>query len=297
MSNGFLFNIQKFSTNDGPGIRTTVFFKGCPLHCYWCSNPESQSARPQLLWDAAKCVHCEHCMETCPAKAISQQDGLLSSTPACTGCGRCVQACPQKALTLEGKPYTVEEVLRVCLQDRDFYEESGGGVTLSGGEPLAQPDFAVELLQALKAHGLHTAIETTGFAPEETFARLLPFLDLYLFDCKQYDSEAHKGATGVSNDLIARNLKAAIDAGKQVIIRIPVIPGFNDALEDAAGFCAHLKSLGAKDVNLLPFHQFGEKKYEFLSKPYLLHDAKALHESDLQDYQSIFLENGFHCYF
>lgn len=297
---GCVFNIQKFSTNDGPGIRTTVFFKGCPLHCAWCSNPESQLQKPQILWDPSKCVRCLHCAHTCPQGAVvndSENDRIRFDSTRCTGCNHCVSQCPQEALTLEGKWKSVEDVVNVCLQDRVFYEGSGGGVTLSGGEPMMQPDFAAALLRRLKEEKISTAIETTGFTSADVFARLMPDIDLYLFDCKHYDRQKHLAATGVPNDLILQNLKTALDAGKDVIVRIPVIPSFNNSLEDAQGFCGVLKLLGAKRVNLLPFHQFGERKYDFLNKEYRLHGIAALHETDLADYRNIFLQNGFDCWF
>ncbi|MDF1494817.1 glycyl-radical enzyme activating protein [Caproiciproducens sp. CPB-2] len=294
---GLLFNIQKFSTNDGPGIRTNIFFKGCPLHCPWCSNPESQSAVPQIMWDRTKCIHCLHCVQVCPYGALSEQEGTIVSNNNCTGCGTCVAECPQQALTLSGKLYTVEEVVQICLQDKAFYEESGGGVTLSGGEPLMHAGFAEKLLRALKSENIHTAIETTGFSGAQTFAQLMPLLDLYLFDCKHYDSKRHAEVIGVPNEQILVNMRTAVEAGKQVIVRIPVIPNFNNSLNDASGFCRVLKKAGANRVNLLPFHQFGEKKYEFLCMPYFLHKVPALHESDLQEFQQVFLDNGFDCYF
>lgn len=297
---GCIFNIQKFSTNDGPGIRTTVFLKGCPLRCGWCSNPESQAQKPQILWDSDKCVRCKHCMQVCPDSAVTfdeEHNRMLFRADDCTAYAACVTECPQEALTLEGEWKSVDEVLAVCLQDRVFYEGSGGGVTLSGGEPLMQPDFAERLLHRLKEAGIHTAVETTGYAPATVFARLMPDIDLYLFDCKHYDRQKHFAATGVYNDLILQNLKTALDAGREVLARIPVIPGVNDSLADARGFCNVLRPLGVKRINLLPFHQFGERKYDFLNKEYRLHGVAALHESDLTAYRAIFLESGFACWF
>lgn len=244
---GIIFNIQKFSLHDGPGIRTVVFFKGCPLACKWCANPESQG--------------------------------------------------PAHTPKAEGNVKTVDEVLSVCLQDIDFYEESGGGVTLSGGEALVYPDFAVALTQALKEHGIHTAIETTGFAAPEIFDRVADSLDLLLFDIKHWDEQRHIAGTGVSNRLILDNMKRAIAAGKNVLPRLPVIPGYNNAPEDAAGFAKRLKDAGASQVQLLPFHQLGEKKYEDLGKEYEYADVPALHEEDLEDFKQVFLDAGIHAFF
>lgn len=299
-SKGCVFNIQKFSTNDGPGIRTTVFLKGCPLHCGWCSNPESQAQKPQILWDLSKCVRCQQCVQTCPQHAVQfdvESGSIRFDFKTCVGCGACVAQCPQEALTLEGEWKDVEDVVAVCLQDRVFYEGSGGGVTLSGGEPMMQPNFAAALLSRLKQEGIATAIETTGYAPSAVFNRLLPDIDLFLFDCKHYDRQKHYEATGVYNDPILQNLKTALQSGKEVIVRIPVIPGVNNQLDDAQGFCELFQTLGVKRINLLPFHQFGERKYDFLNRVYSLHGIPALHEADLEAFRAVFFKNGFDCFF
>lgn len=247
---GMIFNIQKFSLHDGPGIRTVVFFKGCPLRCAWCANPESQLREPQLLSGEVK-----------------------------------------------GKLMSLSEVLEICMQDRDFYEESGGGVTLSGGEPLVQPEFAAALLGGLKAQGIHTAMETTGYAVPEVFDRVAAKADLLLFDVKHWDVDKHKQGTGVSNERIFANLRGAISAGKNVLPRIPVIPGFNNSLDDAAHFAALFQEMGAKEVQLLPFHQFGESKYELLGREYAYANLDALHEEDLSEFQQVLTNAGIHTYF
>jgi len=241
---GLVFNIQKFSLHDGPGIRTVVFFKGCPLGCYWCSNPESLDKNP-----------CE-----------------------------------------DARQYTLEEVLKVCLDDRVFYEESGG-VTLSGGEAMGQGQFCLELLLRLKREKIHTAIETSGFSPEETFEALSEASDLLLFDIKHYDDKAHVEGTGVHNDLILANLKNALVRGKALIPRIPVIPGYNNSIENAGGFVSLFDSMGIERVQLLPFHQFGKKKYESLNLAYAMKDSPQLHPEDLEDYRQVFLDHGIDCFF
>ena len=241
---GLLYNIQKFSLHDGPGIRTMVFFKGCPLSCFWCSNPESQDAHP-----------CK-----------------------------------------EERWYTLEEILEICLEDRPFYEETGG-VTLSGGEALAQWQFALELLRALKNENIHTAIETSGFAPPEIFEKVAQSADLLLFDIKHYDSHRHAEGTGIPNEGILTNLRWALDYGKVVLPRIPVIPGYNNSTEDARSFASLLKSMGIKRVQLLPFHQFGEKKYELLNQPYAMRNIPQLHPEDLEEFRRVFLEREIDCFF
>ena len=296
---GVVFNIQKFSIHDGPGVRTTVFLKGCPLRCKWCSNPESQLSRVQIMYHSDNCVHCQKCVHTCPEKAITAaEDGRIHiDFNRCTGCLFCVQSCPGRALTNEGEYKTVDEVVDVCMQDIDFYEESGGGVTISGGEGMVQPDFVEALILRLKENGIHTAIETTGCVSPEVFHRLAPLFDLLLFDVKQYDSEKHKKGTGVGTELIHKNLRWAHEQGLTVLPRIPVIPGFNAELSDAEGIANLLHDIGLSRVQLLPFHQMGERKYEFLNREYEMTGVKALHPEDLTEYQKVFLNLGIECFF
>ena len=295
---GVIFNLQKFSLNDGPGIRTVVFMKGCPLHCQWCANPESQDSRVQVLWDRESCVGCGTCAGSCPRQAVMlKPEGPVIDRELCDGCGRCAAACPQGALRLEGEGKSVEEILAVCLQDQPFYEESGGGVTLSGGEPLMHPDFAAALLRELKAQKIHTAMETTGFATPAVFDRVAETVDYFLFDIKHWDEGRHIRGTGVSNTPILTNLGRAIAAGRTVLPRLPVIPGFNDSLCDARGFVRRLKEAGAVQVQLLPFHQLGENKYTRLGKAYSLAGVPALHEEDLADYRQVFLDAGIRAFF
>ena len=295
---GVIFNIQKFSVNDGPGIRTVVFFKGCPMRCRWCSNPESQLAKMQVLWDQKKCARCHHCMDICPAQAISlKHDHIHINAAKCTGCRQCVLECPGKALELEGDIKTVQDVMDVVMQDKVFYEESSGGITLSGGEFLSQPDFAEELLLASKEKGLHTCCETTGFADPEIFNRVIENLDYILFDMKHWNSAKHIEGTGVGNDLPVSNMKRAIKMGKEVLPRIPVIPGFNNSPEDAAGLANALQEAGAKKCQLLPFHQFGENKYSLLDQTYDYQNVPSIHREHLQDYLQIFINCGIDAFF
>jgi len=293
-----IFNIQKYSIHDGPGIRTVVFFKGCPLKCLWCSNPESQNNTAQITWDKSKCAKCLHCADKCENKAISFDNGQIVIDPSkCTSCLKCVKSCPTKALKSEGGLLTLSQVLQAVLKDEVFYEESSGGVTLSGGEVLHQHIFATHLLKLLKEKNIHTAIETSGYTSNEIFSKFIENVDLLLFDMKHYDREKHFKATNVYNDIIIENLRTAIKQGKDVIIRIPVIPTINSSLDDAKEFCKLLKSVGVTKVNLLPFHQFGEKKYELLNKEYKFKHVRQLHEEDLLEYKNIFIQNGFDCYF
>lgn len=301
---GLIFNIQKFSVNDGPGIRTAVFIKGCPLRCKWCANPESQSRRIQITWDEKKCIHCGKCVMSCPEAVMSvqQNPGLSQGSihirhSGCSGCGICVRNCPAHALSAEGEWKTAGEVLDVCLQDQDFYEESGGGVTLSGGEVLSSPDFAIALSSLLHENEIHVAYETTGFASPEVFDRVTAHADLLLFDMKHWNEAKHIEGTGVSNLPILANMKRAAAKGMNILPRIPVIPGFNNALEDAKGLSVRLHEVGISRAQLLPFHQFGENKYHSLDVPYAYADVPSLHREDLEDYRNVFIENGIEAFF
>jgi pyruvate formate lyase activating enzyme len=296
---GVIFNIQRFSIHDGPGIRTVVFLKGCPLRCPWCSNPESQSKSIQITWDKKKCTNCRKCISVCPVGALTAvlKDGreiISVDEDLCTGCLICTGECPERALSYEGKFKETDEIIKEVMKDQVFYEESGGGMTLSGGEVLQQADFAIELLEKAKEKGLHTASETTCYTDWETFARFIENLDLLLCDIKHYDSEKHKEVVGVPLEQIQKNIRYAVDSGLEVIGRIPVIPGFNFSLEDACGLSESLVRLGIKKVNLLPFHQFGENKYKLLNKTYTMGEVDAIKKDDPEflKYASIFKDKG-----
>lgn len=298
MSQGMIFNIQKFSIHDGPGIRTTIFFKGCPLRCAWCSNPESQIKDIQILYDESKCRHCLSCVQACPHQAIQVVDNQIKiNQEQCQGCLTCVHRCINKALTHEGNYQSVDDIVRVCLQDIDFYNESNGGVTISGGEGMAQPEFLKDLISQLKNHSIHVAIETTGYVDKDIFQDIAKQLDLILYDVKHYDRDKHYVGTKVYNDRILENLEWLIKNQIPTLVRIPVIPEFNDSLFDAKKFSELFISKGVKRVQLLPFHQFGEKKYDLLNRDYQLKNKKALYPEDLKDYQQIFLEQGIDCFF
>lgn len=293
MEKGMIFNIQKFSLHDGPGIRTAVFFKGCPLRCRWCSNPESQQCKTQILWDRASCVGCGRCEQVCSRQAITKKAERIVINPnSCGGCLQCVKHCPKRALSFEGEEKTIDDILAIVMQDVDFYEESGGGVTLSGGEVLGQPTFAKALLAVCKEKGLHTAIETTSYADTAVYLDVIDQVDLLLCDIKHWDAEKHQEGTGVDNTLILHNIKAAAEAGKNILLRLPVIPGYNDSLTDAAGFVERMKELGLNRIQLLPFHQFGENKYKLLDINYVYKDVAALHPEDLTAYKEVFETAG-----
>ena len=251
-----IFDIQRNSYVDGPGIRTTVFFKGCNLRCAWCHNPESQSAEKEMLFYKNRCIGCGKCKEKCAYRLEK-----------CELCGKCTIFCPKDAREICGKEYTTEEVMKEILKDKALYEASGGGVTFSGGECMLQIDFLEEILKECKKNGLHTAVDTAGHVPFSYFERILPYTDLFLYDIKCLDSEKHEKFTGVKNERILENLEGLLKGGAAVWIRIPVIPGVNDENEEMQGIKALLDSFEKPEkVELLPYHAMGEHKYGALGR-------------------------------
>lgn len=302
MQSATVFNVQKFSLDDGPGIRTVVFLKGCPLRCYWCSNPESQLRAPQLEWDEKSCVGCGACVAACPSAGAVEVGGKrhvdVRAVDASSEEGRAaVEGCPARALSVAGRTRTTEDVLEECLQDEPFYQQSGGGVTLSGGEPLTWPDFSCELLGRLREAGVDTNIETTACVRAEDFDRACALLDHAYIDMKHWDAARHREGTGVTNELILANTRRAIENGVDVLVRTPVIPGFNDDVEDARRLAERLAGVGAARVQLLPFHNFGESKYDRLGRDYRLHGRTNLHEEDLADFRQAYLDAGIDAFF
>jgi len=271
MSTGNIFNIQKYSIHDGPGIRTTVFFKGCPLNCWWCHNPESQYLYPELVFWKDRCINCQTCLTVCSSNAISIKDGILfTDKDKCTLCGECVQKCPTQAREIIGKTMTSEEVVKEVEKDNLFYQESGGGVTFSGGEPLVQPEFLNELLQSCQEKKIHTALDTSGYAIWQVLDKIRDKVDLFLYDVKIMDDEAHKNYTGVSNQIILENLRKLSRENENIFIRIPIIPGVNDDDQNIKGIGEFLKPLNIKQVELLSYHNIASEKYNRLGKIYAL---------------------------
>jgi glycyl-radical enzyme activating protein family len=296
---GTVFNIQKFSLHDGPGIRTTIFLKGCPLRCQWCANPESWIRNIQIFHNEKKCRNCNTCLSVCPNKAITltNQNTINIDKNHCLNCLNCVKHCEYKAFTNIGENQTINEILEIILQDQAFYEESNGGVTLSGGEALMQDEFIEKLAIAIKNKKIHLAVETSGYVKHSHFKKVASLFDLLLFDLKHYDSTKHYQGTKVHNQLIIQNLQWALKHNINTLIRIPVIPNFNNSLNDAKGFSQLIKTIGATSVQLLPFHQFGENKYDLYKIDYPYKNTKALYTEDLKDYQKIFLNSGIDCFF
>ena len=259
---GTIFDIQRFSLHDGPGLRTTVFFKGCPLRCWWCHNPESLDRRPVLGFTASRCIACGACVEACAMGVHRLSNGAHAmERRLCRICGRCAAACPARALEILGRKVSVRNVMRILERDLPFYEASGGGVTLSGGEPLAQPQFAAALLRACRRAGIATALDTCGYAPWAEIERLLPLVDLWLYDLKHTDPAAHKRATGVSNRRMMANLRRLAASGARIWLRVPLVPRFNDSqghLEALAQLAAAMGPI--ERLHLLPYHRLGVGK-------------------------------------
>jgi pyruvate formate lyase activating enzyme len=293
----FITDIQKYSIHDGSGIRTTIFFKGCPLTCTWCHNPETQNFSRQLLFQKERCTGCGSCVPACPRKAVSIQEGLaVTAQEACGQCGICTDYCLQNIRVISGKYYSVEELIREIDKDKTFYESSEGGVTLSGGEVLAQDmDFLDELLKKLYDKGNRVNIDTCGYVPYSAFERVLPYVDTFLYDVKLMDTELHKKYTGVSNHLILENLKKLSLAHAGIWIRIPVIVGVNASVENMIQTARFLKDekIALKQINLLPYHNTGSGKYNRLQWEYPGENYTVPSDEELKEYITIFNQYGF----
>ena len=260
-----IFEIKRFAVHDGNGIRTTVFFKGCPLKCVWCHNPEGLDFKPQLAFYENKCVSCGECGKVCAQNAHTFPQGMhVFDRSQCVACGKCEAACPCSALTLYGKEVTIDELMPTLLEDADFYRTSGGGVTLSGGECLLQADFCAGLLKRLKENGISTAVDTCGYVPKASIQKVMPYTDVFLYDVKAFDEQVHIQCTGHSNKLILENLKEIDAAGIPVEIRIPYVPGYNDdQMEKIAAFLSDLKNISG--IRILPYHNYAGSKYRALA--------------------------------
>lgn len=295
---GVIFDIQHYSIHDGPGIRTTLFLKGCPLQCRWCSNPESQRSRPEIMFDTFRCTHCGRCVEVCPHNASVRHENTIGiSRELCQGCGTCVGQCPNGARQLVGREIAVEEILEEVVQDRPFYENSGGGVTLSGGEPMSQPAFTRALLKRCKEKGIHTVLDTSGYVQVDLWDRVLEYVDMILFDLKQMDTRKHKAYTGVSNELIFASARKLASRKIPMVIRIPLIPGYNDTDQNSAACARFARELGITTVELLPFHRLCISKYTKLQKEWELDGVVSPSHERLKELKKIFTSQGLTCTF
>jgi len=276
---GLIFDIKPYSINDGPGIRVTLFFKGCPLNCAWCHNPEGISPHVQKLYTKKKCIGCEACVDECPENALKlTDDGIVTNTDLCTLCGICADVCPTLAIEMSGKQASVADLMTTIRKEVRTIDQSGGGVTISGGEPMMQSDFLIELLDALGSEGFHRAVDTTGFVASERLLEVAKRTDLFLYDLKSMNSEVHKKFTDVPNEKILENLRILAESGAKINIRIPFIRGVNTDEENVKASAQFIASLpGEIPVLLLPYHDIAKNKHDKLEQPY---DSRGLQEPE-----------------
>jgi len=289
MTKGLIFDIKKYAIHDGPGIRTTVFLKGCPLRCWWCHNPEGQSPQKELFYNAEKCLAgCTDCIAACPNQAITRDStGISIDKSKCRMKEDCAGACPTGALKVIGQEISADELMKEIEKDRIFYQNSNGGVTFSGGEPLMQTNFLDAVLKKCKSQYLHTVVDTCGYAPFEDFEKIMDKVDLFLYDLKTMDEEEHLKSTGVSNQLVLDNLKKLGKSAREIHVRIPLIPGFNDSLENAQKTAQFIRNIpGINRINLLPYHRAGTQKYLNLKRT--PKDISPLSEDKIKRLQKIY---------
>ncbi|MCP3891699.1 MAG: glycyl-radical enzyme activating protein [Desulfobulbaceae bacterium] len=295
MKSGLIFDVKRYAINDGPGIRVAVFLKGCPLNCRWCHNPESISARVQKMYNKAKCIGCECCVDACPENACSlESEGIVTNLDLCAGCGVCAEVCPTKATEMSGRMTTVEEVISIVEKERIFFDQSGGGVTFSGGEPMMQPEFLLAALNELACMSIHRAVDTSGFVAPKILMEVAEHADLFLYDLKMMDADRHKKWTGVDNGIILENLQLLAGTGACIDIRMPLIKGVNtdlENLEKSAAFVAGLPG-EKKSVSILPYHYTMVSKYQKLGQVFDGENMSELTDAEQSDVVELFASFG-----
>ena len=293
---GTVFNIQRYSVQDGPGIRTTVFFKGCPLRCWWCSNPESQNCFPEVAHMESRCKRCGDCIHACQMEAISfNEERIRIDRAKCTNCGDCKEVCTQGAIKFFGNELSVDEVVEEVTRDWAFYQNSDGGMTASGGEPLCQPDFLKALLKRCHEKGIHTTLDTCGYSQPETLQEVLEYIDLVLFDIKHMDTDIHQRVTSVPNKLILQNAMLLANGGIPTIFRIPLIRGINDSEDNIRATAEFAAGLRAKQMDLLPYHRMGVSKYPMLDRGYRLDDLQLCETEEVEKLRQMIEGLGLKC--
>jgi pyruvate formate lyase activating enzyme len=296
--NAVVLSIDRMTFLNGPGIRTVILFKGCPLHCLWCSTPESQKADPEIALYPDKCTQCGQCISVCPLEAITLKGAMISiDRGLCNNCGKCAEFCHSEAIKVLGRSMSVEVLVEHVKKDMVFYKHSNGGVTLSGGEPLLNPDFMSELLQAFKKEGINVGVDTCGHVPWQNIESVLPYVDFFLWDIKHIDPERHRELTGVSNELILRNVRAVSERNIPLYIRFPVIPSYNDSEENIRATCElALDLLSVVEVDLLPLHHLGKARYDSMNRNYPIAHLPLIPDHVLEEMKQLFESYGLKCH-
>jgi pyruvate formate lyase activating enzyme len=292
-----VIGITRMTVHNGPGMRTLILFKGCPLHCLWCSTPESQKSEPEIAVYPAKCTRCEQCISVCDVNAIDLTNGTIGiDRSRCNKCGQCAQVCYPEAIKVLGQPMTIKELVKESKKDMGIYKHSRGGVTISGGEPLLNPDFTERLLWAFKEEGISVGVDTSGYVPWASIERILPYVDFFLWDIKHMNSERHRKLTGVPNELILHNARSVSEKNIPLNIRVPVIPGCNDSEENIRSTCEFARGLfSVMEVDLLPLHHLGQARYSSLNRPYPVVDIPLIPDSILQNLERLVESYGLNC--
>lgn len=292
-----VLSVSRMTIHNGPGFRTLILFKGCPLHCVWCSTPESQKRQPEIALNPKNCIHCEVCLPACPLHAITlTADAIEIDRDLCNICGACVKVCYPEAIKILGKYMTVNELLEEARKDNVFFKHTGGGITISGGEPLLDPEFTTALLQGCNKEGISVGVDTCGHVPWNWFERILQYVDFFLWDIKHMDPAKHLELTGVSNRLILRNCLSASNSGTPIYIRIPVIPGHNDGEGNIRATCEFARALPSLvEVNLMPVHHLGRARYQALDRPYLIDQVQLISDGAMEGLKMLVESYGLRC--